>query len=68
MNQRGQIRSTEGGQIIVEYVLLLVVAVSIALVIVTRLVKRDSEDPENSGALIKKWQNIQQGVAEDVPN
>lgn len=73
MNQHhkkpGQIvRRADAGQIIVEYVLLLVVAVSIALVIVTRLVKRDSEDPENSGALIKKWQNIQQGVAEDVPN
>lgn len=69
MNQSGQIvRRADAGQIIVEYVLLLVVAVSIALVIVTRLVKRDSEDPENSGALIKKWQNIQQGVAEDVPN
>lgn len=62
----GIIRS-QSGQIIVEYVLLLTVAVSIAIIIVTSLVKRD-EDPQNSGSLIRKWQEIQQGIAKDVQN
>jgi hypothetical protein len=58
---------SQAGQIVVEYVLLLTIAVSIAIIVVTSLVKRD-EDPENSGSLIRKWQEIQQGVAKDIQN
>lgn len=56
------------GQIVVEYVLLLSVAVAIALIITTQLVKRDYDDPENSGVLVKKWRQMQEGIAKDVPN
>lgn len=61
-------RRNEKGQIVVEYVLLLSIAVTIAMLVVSQLVKRDSDDPENSGALIKKWREIQETVAKDVQN
>lgn len=56
------------GQIVVEYVLLLSIALTAALIIVSQLVKRDTSDPQNSGALIRKWQQMQESVAKDVQN
>ena len=55
------------GQVVVEYVLLQSIAVALALIVVTGLVKRDDQDPENSGALIRQWQRLQNQIAEDVP-
>jgi uncharacterized protein (UPF0333 family) len=60
--------SKQKGQIIVEYVLLLSIALTAALIIVSQLVKRDTTDPQNSGALIRKWQQMQEAVAKDVQN
>jgi hypothetical protein len=57
----------QSGQIVVEYVLLLAVAVSIAVIVISLLVRRDSENPENSGALIQKWIQIQQKIGQDQP-
>jgi len=56
------------GQIVLEYVLLLSIAVTVAMIIVSQLVKRDTDDPENSGAMIKKWRQIQDSIAKDVQN
>jgi hypothetical protein len=53
--------------VVVEYVLLLSIAVALALIVVTGLVKRDDQDPENSGALIRQWQRLQNQIAEDIP-
>ena len=61
-------KSSEKGQIVVEYVLLLSIAVTIALIIVSQLIKRDPDDPENSGAMIRKWQQMQDAIAKDVQN
>lgn len=59
---------SQKGQIVVEYVLLLSIAVSIALVVISLLIKRDKDDPENSGALIRKWQQMQETIATDKQN
>ena len=56
------------GQVVVEYVLLLAIGVSIALVIITQLIKRDPTDVTNSGAIIKKWYQIQQDIGKDNQN
>ncbi len=56
------------GQIVVEYVLLLSIAVTIGMVIVSLLVKRDPTAPENSGALIQRWRGIQETIGKDVQN
>lgn len=61
-------RSSEKGQIVVEYVLLLSIAVTIALIIVSQLINRDPDEPENSGALIRKWQQMQDTIAKDLQN
>lgn len=58
----------ERGQIVVEYVLLLSIALTIAMIIVSQLVKRDSTDPTNSGSLIIKWRQIQDSIATDQQN
>lgn len=60
--------SSQKGQVVVEYILLLSIAVSIAIILVTMLIKRDPTDAENSGALIRKWHQIQQTIGKDVPN
>ena len=51
------------GQIAVEYVLLLVVGVSIAAVITSLVVNRD---PENPGFLIAKWRQLIELIGTDV--
>lgn len=59
---------SQKGQIVVEYVLLLTIAVTLAMIIVTQLIKRDPEDPANSGAVIKQWQSMQEAIGKDVQN
>lgn len=53
----------EHGQIVVEYVLLLVVGVSIAALITTTMVSRS---PESPGFLVRKWLEIIQFIGEDT--
>jgi hypothetical protein len=62
--QSGQIVHPQGGQIVVEYVLLLTIGVAIAIVITTQLVKKDPSDP---GAIIAKWQQIRGFIGSDDP-
>lgn len=52
------------GQIVLEYVLLLSVAVGIAALIVSSLASRDSSNP---GFIIHKWCEIQKLVRIDSP-
>jgi len=52
------------GQVIVEYVLLLVIAVAIAALITRELVKRD---PDNPGILTDKWNQILKTIGDDLP-
>ncbi len=53
------------GQVVVEYVLLLVVGVIIATTITSAIVKRSSDNP---GFLIKKWKEIIDFIGEDYPD
>ena len=53
------------GQVVVEYVLLLVIAVAIATLITRELVKRDAESP---GILVKKWDDILKTIGDDIPD
>ena len=59
MEKLGQ---SKKGQIVVEYVLLLVVSVTIALVITQTMVSRSSDSP---GFLIKKWAQLIHFIAVD---
>lgn len=55
---------SQRGQVIVEYVLLLVVAVAMATIIVSMMVKRD---PDNAGFLMQKWKDLQDVIGSDDP-
>ena len=57
MNDLGQ-----QGQIIVEYVLLLIVAVAVAAILVNVMVSRDQSEP---GFLIRKWDQILRFIGDD---
>lgn len=59
---------SQSGQIVVEYVLLLSIAVTIAMIIVSQFIKRDTSDPANSGALIYKWNQMQEAIGKDDQN
>lgn len=61
---KSQIKKTESGQIVVEYVLLLVVAVSLAFLIGNTIGKRD---PESPGFLIQKWKTVWEAIGRDNP-
>jgi len=53
------------GQIVVEYVLLLVIAVSLGVLLTKQLVSRDQDDP---GILVARWHNILKTVGDDLPD
>ena len=53
------------GQVVVEYVLLLVIAVAVAALITKELVSRDAENP---GILVNKWNAILKTVGDDLPD
>lgn len=53
------------GQIVVEYVLLLVVAVGLSALLVSQLVSRNSDEP---GILVAKWNAIMKTIGDDVPD
>lgn len=53
------------GQIVVEYVLLLVLAVGLSALLVSQLVSRNSDEP---GVLVAKWHAIMKAVGNDLPD
>lgn len=59
--------SNNRGQILVEYMLLLLIAVAAATILTSQLVgKRTSE--EDSGILIKSWNKIIRSIGNDLPD
>jgi hypothetical protein len=58
-------RRSQSGQVIIEYVLLLVVALGLASIVMKTVVSRD---PSSPGFLMKKWQSLLEEVGEDDPN
>ncbi len=51
------------GQIVVEYVLLLAIGVSVAILLTSTMVSRD---PNNPGFLVQKWYDIIQLIGSDM--
>ena len=59
--------NNQSGQILVEYILLLLIAVSCATILTTTLVgRRGSED--EAGVLIRSWNNIIKAIGNDLPD
>ena len=55
----------QGGQIFLEYILLVLVMVTVGGIIVKGLINRD---PDNQGALIKQWSRVLTLIGEDLPH
>lgn len=53
------------GQVVVEYVLLLVIAVSLAYLLVSQLSSRNSDKP---GLFTTQWYNMMNVIGVDVPD
>ena len=53
---------SQSGQMVVEYILLLIIAVTIAMVITTTMVSRNEENP---GFMVSKWRDIIDTIAAD---
>lgn len=60
---REGILTRQGGQIVIEYVLLLVIGVSIAMLITSKMASRN---PNNPGFLVQKWYDIIKVIGEDT--
>lgn len=58
-------RLGQRGQVVVEYVLLLVASVTVAFLITRLMVSRD---PDNPGFVIAAWQAIVKEIAADKPD
>jgi hypothetical protein len=61
----GSVRSKQLGQVFIEYILLLLVAFSLAALITRQIVSLDLDNP---GFLVTKWRAILNQIAEDDPN
>lgn len=55
------------GQVIVEYILLMVIVVAIASLLITQVVSRSS-DSDKQGFLIKKWDQMIRVIGSDLPD
>ena len=59
------LRRNQRGQIVVEYVLLLVIGVGVAVLITSQMVSRNADSP---GFLVKKWVDILKVIGSDTPD
>jgi len=53
------------GQVAVEYVLLLVVAVTIAALVIKLVASRN---PDSPGLIVTKWQEVMVSIGKDMPD
>ena len=65
MRLKHQRLGNQSGQVIVEYVLLLVIGVAMAALITRVMVSRN---PDTPGFLIVKWSQIIKTIGEDYPD
>lgn len=65
MSKKRNSPTQASGQIVVEYVLLLLFSVVFAVTIMNGVVSRD---PESPGFLVQKWRSLIDFIAEDIPD
>ena len=60
------LKKQKKGQVVLEYVLLLVIVVAVALVMLNLVKVGDPSDPSSSGSLIRYWIGIIRAIGADV--
>lgn len=58
-------RANQQGQVVIEYVLLILITVGIATLIMRTMVSRNQDEP---GFLLAKWQSLLVEIGKDDPN
>lgn len=58
-------RLSSAGQIVIEYMLLLVIVVALGAFLVKGLIDRSEGD---EGIVVKKWQEVQKEIGKDLPD
>lgn len=58
-------RKNQKGQILIEYILLLILVLGVAKILMDGLIKRD-QDPDAQGIVIKAWVKASQTIAQDA--
>lgn len=56
--------SAQRGQAVLEYVLLMMVAVALAAIVINLMVSQNKESP---GFIIERWQKIINAIGSDIP-
>ncbi len=59
------IYKNKSGQVLVEYLLLMVIGIGCVTLLTKQLVDRNSADP---GMIIKAWDGILKNIGEDIPD
>lgn len=59
--------SDERGQVLIEYILLLLIGIMIANILVKQLTGF-SDDPENRGVVIQRWMKLWDSIGSDTPD
>lgn len=54
----------QGGQVLIEYILLLVITTGIAAILVKALASRSEDSP---GLIIEKWKKVGEEIGKDLP-
>ncbi len=61
------ILKNQSGQILIEYVLLLLIGLMVGNIIVKQLTMMSS-DPEEQGVIIRRWNKIWDSIGKDYPD
>lgn len=64
-NGKRELGQSERGQIILEYVLLLAIAISLAILINSLLISRDPDEP---GVVLRVWNEVLRQIGADSPD
>ena len=63
--KRTQLFKSKGGQVLVEYLLLMVIGVACAAILTKQLINRDAAKP---GLVINAWNKILINIGKDIPD
>lgn len=61
------LKSSEQGQILIEYVLLLMIGVMVGNILVKQLTAF-SDDPDKRGIIINRWIQVWEAIGKDIPD
>lgn len=59
--------SDERGQVLIEYILLLLIGIMVANILLKQLTGF-SDDPENRGVVIQRWMKLWDSIGSDTPD